>query len=111
MKYLSDINHNLVSGCPLCDIFLNPYKYIKTKLYYPDDISKVSSSDFIIIDCKTCKIPMIVIRDHVDSVSKNLWNKILYVTKKQFGYSTHLRCKPRQIKDHFHCHINIKKRY
>lgn len=105
-----DIEHNLVKGCPLCDIFLEPEKNIKTKLYYPD-IDKVSKSDFIIIECKTCHIPMVVVRDHVTEISKSLWGRILYRTKKEFGYKIKLRCKPRTIKDHYHCHVIKPKSY
>jgi len=105
-----DINHNLVNGCPLCEIFINPEKYIKTKVYYPE-IDKINTSEFVILDCKTCKVPMAVVRDHTTNVSKELWGKVLYECKNQFGYNIQLRCKPRKIFDHFHCHVIEKKRY
>jgi len=100
-----DINHNLVKGCPLCDIFLHPDTSIITKLHYPESIDLISSSDFVVVDCKTCRIPMVVVRDHVTQVSKEIWGKMLYRCKLLFGRNARLRCKPRKIFDHHHCHI------
>jgi len=105
-----DIDHILVNGCPLCEIFLNPDKNIRTTLYYPEK-ELVAESDFVILDCETCNIPMVVIRDHITSPSNQIWGKMLYRAKKTIGYNVQLRCKPRKIKDHFHCHVIDKKEY
>ena len=96
-----DLNHNLVIGCPLCEIYLS--KNIYTKLHYPI-LEKVDEVDFVILDCATCKVPMVVIRDHVSEVSKELWGRILYQSKRMFG-NVQLRCESRLIKDHYHCHL------
>jgi hypothetical protein len=97
-----------ISGCELCDIFLK--KNIKTKLYWPDSIDKIQNSEFVIVDCQTCKIPMLVYRDHVTTITREAWGRILYRCKEIFGSGITLRSKPRRIFDHFHCHIvNIDK--
>ena len=105
-----NFNNILIPGCPLCDIFLNPKENIKTKLHYQDN-SKISESDFVILDCRSCKIPMVVVRDHVEEIQKELWGRILRECRYQFGYSSRLRCAPRTIKDHYHCHLIVKRNY
>lgn len=94
---MKDITFN-VSDCPLCRIFTN--KELLTKVYYLD-----SKGDFIILDCLSCKIPMVVIREHLTSVDKELWGRILYASRKLFGSSIILRLKTRTIHDHWHAHI------
>jgi hypothetical protein len=99
-----DLDHNLVMGCPLCEIFLDN-KNLKTQLYYPHDVCDLNSSDFIIIDCLTCKTPMVIVRDHVSMISSEMWGKILYKCRLMFGQTTRLRTQQRSIKDHVHYHI------
>lgn len=101
----ADFHHNLVLGCPLCEIFLNPERNITTRLYYPSSLSTIEECDFVILDCKTCNIPMMVVKDHTTRVSKQNWGKMLYITRQLFGQNIQTRCKPRKIFDHFHCHI------
>jgi len=97
-----------VKGCPLCDIFLT--KNTKTKLYWPEDPNDIPNSEFIIVDCLSCKIPMVVYKEHVTTIPKEAWGRILYRSKRMFGGGITLRCKPRRIFDHHHCHIiNVKK--
>ena len=105
-----DINHNLIKGCPLCEIFLDRTNNLKTKLYHPQEY-EIIYNDFIIIDCDTCKVPMVVIRDHVSDIPSELWGRILYRCKKMFGNDIRLRTKSRTIHDHWHAHIIKPKRY
>ena len=105
-----DINHNLIIGCPLCNIFLDPEKNIHTKLYHPN-IESVIYNDFIILDCDSCKIPMVVVRDHVTDISSDLWGRILYRCRKLFGENVRLRTTPRTITDHVHYHVLKPKSY
>jgi len=105
-----DINHNLIKGCPLCDIFLDPKKHIHTKVYYPE-YHLIQSSDFIILECETTKTPMVILRDHVASPSKTIWGNILQVCRHEFGYPLRLRNKPRRVIDHYSCYIILKKEY
>jgi ribosomal protein S27E len=92
-----------VISCELCRIFTN--KEVKTKLYWPENIDDLPKSEFAIVDCTTCHIPMVVYGDHVDTVSREAWGRILYRSKKIFGGGITLRTKPRRIFDHFHAHI------
>jgi len=94
----------LVSGCPLCEIFLHPEENIKTKLYYPESTDKVSESEFVILDCKTCKVPMVVVKNHVTEIPKELWGKILRECRQLFGKGMRLRTHMRKIRDHAHFH-------
>ena len=106
-----DTDHNLIYGCPLCEIFIHPEESICTRIFYTDS-ENVTESDFIILDCKTCKVPMVVVRDHTEQISKELWGRILYSSRKTFNNpKIKLRCTPRTIKDHFHCHIVYEQEY
>jgi len=105
---MKQFDHILIRGCPLCDIFLEPEKHIHTKLYHPSK-DQIPFNDFIIIDCETCKIPMVVVRDHVMEISNELWGRILYRCRKLFGNNIRLRTTQRKIHDHIHFHVMIPK--
>lgn len=60
---------------------------------------------FAIVDCFSCKTPMVVINEHITSLNKEMWGRILYRTRKMFGSGVVLRTKPRTIHDHWHAHI------
>lgn len=97
-----------VKNCPLCRIFT--HKEVVTKLYWPNTIEEVPDSEFVIVDCKSCNIPMVVLGEHVTSLNKECWGRILYRTKNIFGKNIILRTKTRTIRDHWHAHIqNINK--
>jgi hypothetical protein len=96
-----------VNGCPLCEIFTK--NKIVTKVYYPEDNDMSQNNDFVILDCHTCKIPMVVVSDHVTEIGKEQWGRILYQCKKLFGENMTLKMKNRFIKDHFHCHVKTVK--
>jgi len=98
----------LVDGCPLCDIFKE--SKVNTKLYWPESEDKIASSEFVIIECKTCKIPMVVYNEHVTSITREAFGRILYRTRMIFGRGITLRLKRRTIRDHYHAHVeNISK--
>ena len=99
-----EFDNILLPSCPLCQIFLNPKDNIYTKLHYPE-FDKVRESDFVILDCESCKTPLIVPRDHVTSINKELWGKILYQARRIFGKDIQLRTKPKKILDHHHLHL------
>lgn len=105
-----DFNHNIIKGCPLCEIFLHPSEKKITKLYYPNLLDEINKVDFIIVDCKDCKVPMVVLRDHITDTSKEIWGRMLFKVRGLFG-DVRLRCKPGKVHDHFHCHIvqNIRR--
>jgi len=93
----------LVDGCPLCEIFSKGR--IITKLYWPEDPRDIPTSEFVIVDCSNCKIPMVVYNEHVTSISRESWGRILYRSKMIFGRGITLRLKRRTIRDHWHAHI------
>jgi len=97
-----------VKDCPLCEIFINNEP--KTRLYWPENKEDIKNSEFIIVDCLTCKIPMVVYREHVTTITKEAWGRILYRSRRLFGGGISLRCKPRKIFDHYHCHILNRER-
>lgn len=92
-----DINHNLIKGCPLCDIFSN--EKIST-LYFPDSINSVNNVDFVIINLSLFKSPLVVIRDHVPTISSSLWGNILYTCKKLFKKNVKLKI-INKVEDHW----------
>ena len=96
----------LVEGCPLCNIFKDPKQYIKTKLYYPTVEELEKNPDFVILDCETCKVPMVVIGEHTTSIGREQWGRVLYQCRRLFGKSMRLRLKRRSIKDHWHAHLD-----
>ena len=98
-----------VISCPLCQIFLNPKENIKTKLYWPETIDEVPESEFVILNCETCKIPMVVYRDHITEITNEAWGRILYRCRKLFEPGVRLRTKMRKLRDHYHCHVTENK--
>jgi len=97
------MNQIRVNGCPLCDIFLT--KKVITKLYWPESIDEIPDSEFIIVDCKTCKVPMVVYGEHITTITREAWGRVLYRSRKLFGGGITLRTKARTIRDHWHSHI------
>jgi len=82
--------------CELCDLEK------KTKWYYEDN-------EYIICDCETCKIPMIVDKKHgarfVESGTFE-YGLILGLVKGVFGGKEfQFRRRQRKILDHWHWHI------
>ncbi len=70
----------------------------KTKWYYEDDKVWVA-------DCETCRIPMIVWRDHVMKLKFEDVEHMLWVVLMLFGDGVTIRFKQRKIHDHLHWHI------
>lgn len=78
--------------CELCNLEK------RTKWYYEDD-------EFIICDCETCKVPMVVSKKHTDSVTRVTEGFIYGLVKGVFKKKLRFRITPRKIFDHFHWHI------
>ena len=85
-------------NCELCELT------IKTTVYIEND-------HFIILDCKDCKVPMIVWKEHTMSVPKSdeqLMEGFLIECGRQFyGYNSSFFIDKNQskISDHLHWHI------
>jgi hypothetical protein len=94
-----------VISCSFCEIFKN--NKITTKLYWPENINLVSKSEFIIIDSPIENHPVIIFRDHVDTIMSETWGNMLYRCRKLFGESVRLNLNTKLCKDHFYCDIKI----
>lgn len=79
-------------SCELCNL------EEKTKWYHKD-------REFIICDCLTCKIPMIVYRKHTMKLSINCLRRVTFLVRHLFGDNAVLRLKQRKVPDHWHAHI------
>lgn len=86
-----------VPHCSLCRLWHD--REIATALHYEDDL-------IIIVDCSKCKVPMIVVKRHDVRVTPEEMSSINEVTLQLWPGAT-LRCAPRAVKDHFHCHVVI----
>jgi len=78
-----------VAGCPLCDLF------------------KDRDDEIVITNCMYCGKPIIVWHEHVDSVQKATKNKMIYLAKKEFNRGVRVYSRPREILDHYYCHIKL----
>jgi hypothetical protein len=83
-----DIYHNLIDGCRLCKVFLDYDNSISNKLIYPENKDDINNKDFIIIKCNNNNL--LIVRDHISSISKELWGKILFNCKNIYGKDTKL---------------------
>jgi len=96
-----------VKGCPLCEVFLN--KNINTKLYWPEKIEDIPNSEFLIYECPESKAPIIVYGEHLTTIPREAWGRILYRSRKLFGGGITLSLHRRKVFDHYHCYIvNVK---
>jgi len=93
----------LVDGCPLCKIFKD--KSLSTKLYWPLNKNDITKSEFIIIDNLTYKTPEVIYMDHVTTITREAWGRILYRCKTLFGNNIMLKSKYKDVSDHYHCYV------
>ena len=88
-----------------CDLCRNPLPVIK-KLYDETD-------EWIILDCMTCEVPMIVWKDHTMSIPEpdvNIMEIFLTECAEQFYGDTpfFIDKKQRTVLDHLHLHARPK---
>lgn len=81
--------------CELCNLVAGN---IVTKLYYRND-------EFIIVDCMTCHVPMIVFRDHSMFVDLNALGRAFAKILELFGNQVTIKCEQRKVSQHLHWHI------
>ena len=94
-----------VIGCPFCDIFEK--LVIPGKLYYPEQKKIQEDDDFVIINYLGKHI--VIVTDHVDSVSKHQWGRIIFKCKEIYGPNTKLKVRMYPIQDHWHAEIQYDK--
>ena len=85
----------LLDDCELCQLCKGK---VSTKLYFENE-------RFKIVDCSTCKIPMLVYcENHGMLLSLEELKEMTSIIERLFPNS-YLRFQQRRIKDHFHIHI------
>lgn len=85
-----------MNTCPLCQLYLE--RFIYTQLHYEDET-------IIIVDCDTCRVPMVVLKEHRASFrpeEKKLIGKKLI---NLFGKEGYIDWQQRKIPYHAHCHL------
>ena len=80
--------------CPLCR-----HERV-TRHYYEDDL-------IYICDCKTCRVPMVVLKEHRGAVAEGERREILDRVREIFGEGARLRGSMRSIRGHWHDHIMV----
>jgi hypothetical protein len=87
-----------INGCPYCDIFINEES--PTKLFYPkqSDIKKID--DFVIV--KNKDKAFVIVSDHVETIGKEQWGRILYRAKKIFGETSKVSICNDKYSEHWH---------
>ena len=63
--------------------------------------------DFVICDCLSCNVPMVVFRYHTSSIDRNLVQDAVNKCYEVFGREVSFRWEMRTIKDHKHFHVVI----
>lgn len=85
--------------CELCKLVEDISKEIDKSYYYQDDL-------IVIKDCRTCGIPMIVIKRHDKDPTPEELERAELVMKKLFGEKARFRgIGMRSIRQHYHEHI------
>jgi hypothetical protein len=96
-----DINHNLILGCNYCEICLSK----NIQLVYPDTFNQVEESDFIIVK-ESNDDYLVVLRDHTNLISSDLYYRITKIIKSKFHYKVKLDVDNVQSMEHYHIHIS-----
>jgi len=87
---MENLKEEKKKNCPLCEL------KIITRLYYEDPM-------FVIIDCATCKVPMVVFRPHREP-TKEEQEKMVTKAKELFPDRVP-DFRRRSIPDHWHMHM------
>lgn len=86
-----DIKYSSI--CPLCRLWKD--REIKTHVWYEDD-------KYIVVDCETCKIPMIVLKDHIENIPTYWHAEVERIMQCLFGAGEFRY--PQKILMHWHRH-------
>lgn len=95
---MSDINHILIDGCSLCAIFSN----LGEKFVFIDK-NDINLCDFVIFSTQNGNL--VVVRDHIGTISNSLWGRIIYECRKLYGNSIRLQCNPLSVDNHWHAYV------
>lgn len=94
-----------VSNCPFCDIFEKGK--VPFELYYPEYDKIKQLDDFVIV--KFRKKHIVISTDHIDSIGKEQWGRMLYKCREIYGQSTKLKILNYPVQDHWHAEIICNK--
>lgn len=81
------------ASCPLCRLWKD--REVRTHLWHENDT-------FVVVECETCNIPMIVLKSHQETISHYLHADAEQIMQQLFG-NGELRY-PRKILMHWHRH-------
>lgn len=81
-----------MTSCDLCTLEK------KTRWYYEDEY-------VVVCDCLSCKVPMIVLREHTIRIAPKTIDYLVKVSQRVFGPDIELRTQQRKIPDHLHWHV------
>lgn len=84
-----------MSNCELCDLANGN---VITKKYYEDE-------QFICVDCLICKIPMLVLKRHSATLTKEENKRANELLEELFPNGKWREAGMRKIKSHWHWHI------
>jgi hypothetical protein len=89
-----------VLGCEWCKHFL-----IETNVEFiwPTKRENLKEQEFIIVKDKNGI--MVIYRDHIKSITREAWGRILYRIRLLFGSGTRLRVEKNNLKEHFICRV------
>ena len=88
-----------IGGCPYCEIFTHG-KY-NGKLIYPENKADLKSVETAIID--NGKDVIIVYRDHIPSIAREPWGRLLYRVRQYYGSGVKLKVDLKVLDEHFYC--------
>lgn len=86
-----------MTNCPLCNL------EHKTHWYY-------ETPEFVVCDCLTCSVPMVVLHEHTMQLRPETLIDILSTLHDLFGPAFTLRCNQRVVSDHLHWHVLVEGR-
>lgn len=83
-------------SCELCRIY-GPEREVVTKLYWEDSVC-------IVVDCKTCNTPLLVLKRHAITPSHEERLHMVTLAEQLFP-KCYMRFTQRRIQDHYHFHV------
>jgi len=99
-----DTREDLELSCPLC---------VREKLtqWYYNSPNNPKWGFAVVFDCKTCKVPLVVHRVHVDRFTNEERMSVVALVQKLFGSDAvkYIDWTMRNARDHAHCHVRLPK--
>ena len=97
--------------CPLCEVAQG--KNITTDVHYPL-LHEAGETDWIVLDCKTCGVPIAVFHKHTTTLTireLGRFKSIIEVLWPRDKWDYEIRFHARTVMDHIHFHIlNLRRK-